>query len=143
MTKRIYCNGVFDLCHMGHINIFKNAATYGDVVVGIHSDEVVASYKRYPIQTMEERVEAVKNMKWVSEVIPNAPLITDMEFMKVNNLDFIMISAEYDSPTDHYYAEPRANGKIIVIDRYQHMSTSEIINRIKSRVDISKEGPDL
>ncbi len=136
MTKRIYCNGVFDLCHMGHINIFKNASAHGDVVVGVHSDEAVASYKRYPIQTIKERVEAVKHMKWVSEVIPNAPLVTDMEFMKAHNLDYIMISAEYDSPTDHYYAEPRANGKILIVDRYPHMSTSEIINRIRSRPDL-------
>ena len=131
---RIYCNGVFDLCHMGHINIFKNAAMYGDVVVGVHSDEAVASYKRTPIQTMEERVEAVKHMKWVVEVIPDAPLITDMEFMRKNNLDYIMISAEYDIPTDHYYKEPRANGKILVVERYPYMSTSEIIKRIKERL---------
>ncbi len=136
MSKRIYCNGVFDLCHMGHINIFKNAASHGDVVVGIHSDETVASYKRYPIQTMEERIEAVKNMKWVTEVIPNAPLVTDMNFMKLHNLDFILISAEYDDPNDHYYKEPRNEGKLLVVDRYPFMSTSEIIKRIKNRNDL-------
>ena len=136
MTNRIYCNGVFDLCHMGHINIFENASVYGDVVVGVHSDQVVASYKRYPIQTMRERVEAVKHMKWVSEVIPNAPLVTDIEFMKAHNLDYIMISEEYNKPSDHYYAEPRLLGKILVVDRYPHMSTSEIINRIRSRIDL-------
>lgn len=136
MSKRIYCNGVFDLCHMGHLNIFKNAASHGDVVVGIHSDETVASYKRYPIQTMEERIEAVKNMKWVTEVIPNAPLVTDMNFMKLHNLDFILISAEYDDPNDHYYKEPRNEGKLLVVDRYPFMSTSEIIKRIKNRNDL-------
>jgi cytidyltransferase-like protein len=119
---------------MGHINIFKHASKYGEVVVGIHSDESVASYKRIPIQTMEERVEAIKHMKWVVDVIPDAPLITDMEFMKKNNLDYIMISAEYDVPSDHYYTEPRANGKILVVERYPYMSTSEIINRIKTRI---------
>jgi len=121
---------------MGHINIFENASVYGDVVVGVHSDQVVASYKRYPIQTMRERVEAVKHMKWVSEVIPNAPLVTDIEFMKAHNLDYIMISEEYNKPSDHYYAEPRLLGKILVVDRYPHMSTSEIINRIRSRIDL-------
>ena len=88
---RVYCCGVFDLCHMGHINIFKNASAHGDVVVGVHSDEAVASYKRYPIQTTEERVETVKLMKWVDQVIPNAPLITTCEFMEANNLDMILI----------------------------------------------------
>jgi cytidyltransferase-like protein len=53
--ERIYCNGVFDLCHIGHIKQF------GQVVVGVHSD--VKSYKRAPVQTIEERVLMVKNTK--------------------------------------------------------------------------------
>ena len=56
--------------------------------------------------------------------------------MQLNNLDFILISPEYDSPTDHYYAEPRAVGKVIVGTRYPQMSTSEIVTRIKSRADL-------
>lgn len=133
---RIYCNGVFDLCHIGHIKQFEQAGKLGEVVVGVHSDVDVASYKRFPIQTTEERVETVKLMKWVSEVIPNAPLVTTCEFMKANNLDLVLISPEYDSPGDHYYAEPRAANKVIVGSRYPYMSTSEIVSRIKSRPDL-------
>ena len=133
---RIYCNGVFDLCHIGHIKQFEQASKYGQVVVGVHSDADVATYKRYPIQTTIERIETVKVMKWVDEVIPNAPLVTTLEFMQANKLDFILISPEYDSPTDHYYAEPRAAGKVIVGTRYPEMSTSEIVSRIKSRADL-------
>jgi len=133
---RIYCNGVFDLCHIGHIKQFEQASKYGQVVVGVHSDADVATYKRYPIQTTIERVETVKLMKWVDEVIPNAPLVTTLEFMQANNIDFILISPEYDSLTDHYYAEPRAVGKVLVGTRYQEMSTSEIVTRIKSRTDL-------
>jgi cytidyltransferase-like protein len=134
MTKRIYCNGVFDLCHIGHIKQFEQASLYGQVVVGVHSDADVATYKRLPIQTTEERVETVKLMKWVEQVIPNAPLVTTIKFMEENNLDLILISPEYDTLLDHYYAEPRAIGKVIVGNRYPHMSTSEIISRIKSHL---------
>ena len=133
---RIYCNGVFDLCHIGHIKQFEQASKYGQVVVGVHSDADVATYKRYPIQTTIERVETLKLMKWVDEVIPNAPLVTTLKFMQANNIDFILISPEYDSLTDHYYAEPRAVGKVLVGTRYQEMSTSEIVTRIKSRTDL-------
>ncbi len=135
-TKRIYCNGVYDLCHIGHIKLFEQAANYGDVVVGVHSDEDVSSYKRYPIQNTQERVQTVGSMKWVSQVIPNAPLITTLEFMEKNNLDYVLISSEYDSPDDHYYLEPRKADKLIVVPRYPHMSTSLIIQRIKSRNDL-------
>ena len=44
---RIYCNGVFDLCHIGHIKQFEQASKYGHVVVGVHSDADVSTYKRY------------------------------------------------------------------------------------------------
>ena len=133
---RIYCNGVFDLCHIGHIKQFEQAAKYGQVVVGVHSDADVATYKRYPVQTTDERVETVKLMKWVEQVIPNAPLVTTNEFMELHNLDLILISPEYASPSDHYYAEPRAANKVIVGSRYSAMSTSEIVSRIKSREDL-------
>ncbi len=136
MKKRIYCNGVYDLCHIGHIKLFEQAAQYGDVIVGIHSDSDVSSYKRYPVQNTNERVETVESMKWVSQVIPNAPLITTLKFMEENNLDLIVISSEYDTPDDHYYSEPRAANKIIVVPRYEGMSTSLIIKRIKSRDDL-------
>jgi cytidyltransferase-like protein len=67
---RIYCNGVFNLCHIGHIKKFEQASKYGQIIVGVHSDADVVTYKRYPIQTTIERVETVKLMKWVDEVIP-------------------------------------------------------------------------
>ena len=89
-----------------------------------------------PVQNTLERVETVKHMKWVDEVIPNAPLVTTLEFMEQNKLDLILISPEYDTLTDHYYAEPRAAGKVIVGSRYQYMSSSDIISRIKSRSDL-------
>ena len=131
MPLKIYCNGVFDLCHIGHIKQFEQASKLGDVIVGIHSDEDVATYKRTPIQTMLERVETVKLMKFVSKVIPNAPLVTTNQFMQEHNLDLILISPEYDKETDHYYKEPRNSNKVIVGNRYPYMSTSEIIKRIK------------
>lgn len=135
-NKRIYCNGVFDLCHIGHLKLFKYASTFGSVVIGVHSDADVATYKRKPILTTEERIETVKMMKYVDEVIPNAPLITTIEFMNDNNLDFVMISPEYDNINNIYYTEPRKENKIIVAPRYNYLSTSEIIKRIKLRDDL-------
>jgi cytidyltransferase-like protein len=131
MPLRIYCNGVFDLCHIGHIKQFEQAYTLGDVIVGVHSDEDVATYKRTPIQTTIERTETVRLMKFVSEVIIDAPLITTNKFMQEHNLDLVLISPEYDTENDHYYTEPRNANKVIVGNRYPHMSTSIIISRIK------------
>ena len=47
--KKGYIDMVGDLFHVGHLNMFKQARTYGDyLIVGIHSDKTVESYKRKP-----------------------------------------------------------------------------------------------
>jgi len=44
-----------DLIHPGHINIIKKASKLGEVVVGVLSDAAIASYKRLPFMTYEQR----------------------------------------------------------------------------------------
>jgi len=57
-----YLPGVFDLLHHGHINIINKTIQACDVIIiGIHTDEFVANYKRRPVQTENERLEAVRN----------------------------------------------------------------------------------
>ena len=59
-----------DIIHPGHINIIKEAAKYGDVVVGLFTDEAIASYKRVPYMPYEQRKIVVENIKGVTDVIP-------------------------------------------------------------------------
>lgn len=59
-----------DIIHSGHINILKTAALYGKVVVGLFTDEAIASYKRVPYMPYEQRKIVVENIKGVTGVIP-------------------------------------------------------------------------
>lgn len=73
MSKKIgYTTGVFDLFHIGHLNILKNAKSKCDhLIVGVSTDEVVQEYKdKKPIIPFEERIEIVKAIKYVDEVVP-------------------------------------------------------------------------
>ena len=67
--KKVYIGMCADLIHPGHINIIKKASKLGEVVVGVLSDAAIASYKRLPFMTYEQREEVVKNIKGVSRVI--------------------------------------------------------------------------
>ncbi|MCI5597663.1 MAG: adenylyltransferase/cytidyltransferase family protein [Lachnospiraceae bacterium] len=66
----VYVPMAVDILHPGHINILKIASQYGRVIVGLFTDEAIASYKRVPYMTYEERKDVVENIKGVSDVIP-------------------------------------------------------------------------
>jgi len=63
-----------DLIHPGHVNVLRFARDLGDVVVGLLTDEAIASYKRLPFMTYDERKAVVEQIKFVSRVIPQTTL---------------------------------------------------------------------
>ena len=63
-----------DVIHGGHISIIQKASGLGELVVGVLTDEVVASYKRFPILSYEERAKILQGIKGVSKVIPQKTL---------------------------------------------------------------------
>jgi len=73
MTK-VYVGMSADLLHQGHINVLKKAAGLGDVIVGLLTDEAIASYKRLPFMNYEQRKVVVNEIKGVVDVIPQNTL---------------------------------------------------------------------
>ena len=72
MKKIGYTTGVFDLFHIGHLNILKRARLECDyLIVGITTDELAMSIKgEKPFIPFEERMEIVESIKFVDEVVP-------------------------------------------------------------------------
>lgn len=82
-----YTTGVFDMFHIGHLNVLKNAKEQCEyLIVGVSTDEVVKSYKhKTPIIPYEERVAIVEAIRYVDKVVPQ----TNMDKMKAwENLHF-------------------------------------------------------
>ena len=73
-NKVVYIGMSADLVHPGHLNIIKEGAKLGEVVVGVLTDEAIASYKRLPYMSYEQRRAIVENIKGVSSVIPQKTL---------------------------------------------------------------------
>jgi len=63
-----------DIIHGGHIRIIQKAAELGELTVGVLSDNAVASYKRFPILPMSERMEIVAGVGGVAKVVPQESL---------------------------------------------------------------------
>lgn len=72
--KLVYVGMSADLVHPGHLNVIKKAAELGEVMVGLLTDAAVASYKRLPYMTFEQRKTVIENIKGVSKVVPQTTL---------------------------------------------------------------------
>ncbi len=64
-----YTTGVYDLFHIGHLNLLRNAKKYCDkLIVGVSTDELVQYKGKSPVIPLNERLEIVKAIKYVDEV---------------------------------------------------------------------------
>lgn len=83
-----YTTGVYDMFHIGHLNILKRAKEQCDfLIVGVSTDEVVQSYKhKTPIISFEERKAIVEAIKYVDKVVPQDSM-NKMDAYKKNKFD--------------------------------------------------------
>lgn len=72
--KIVYVGMSADILHKGHINILKTASSYGEVCVGLLTDQAIASYKNIPYLDYEKRKIILENIKYVNKVIPQTSL---------------------------------------------------------------------
>lgn len=83
MNKKVYVAMSADIVHKGHINILKKASTFGDVIVGLLTDAAIASYKRVPLMSYEQRCVVIENMKGIKSVIPQETLDYEDNLRKI------------------------------------------------------------
>lgn len=73
-SRSVYLCFSTDIIHSGHINIIKKAGHLGKVIVGVLSDEAVASYKRFPLLPFTERKVMLSNITGVAKVVEQSTL---------------------------------------------------------------------
>ena len=72
--KKVYIAMSADVLHDGHLNIIEEGAKYGDVIIGLLTDEAIATYKRLPILDYETRKRIFENLKNVKKVVKQETL---------------------------------------------------------------------
>lgn len=123
---------VGDLFHINHINLFKKARTFGNnLIVGVHSDEDVESYKCRPIINMEDRLVIIEACKYVDKVIPNAPLIITNKYLLENDIDLVVHAHNIEDEDKYkFYKNIIDIGKFRRIDYHKGISTTNIKQKI-------------
>lgn len=85
MPKIVFIGGIWDLFHVGHLNILRRARSLGGIlVVGVLTDEAAMAYKPKPIMAFGQRIRIVQSLSFVNYAIPQED--TDPTYMleKVN-----------------------------------------------------------
>uniref|UniRef100_A0A7E4VZ85 choline-phosphate cytidylyltransferase n=1 Tax=Panagrellus redivivus TaxID=6233 RepID=A0A7E4VZ85_PANRE len=142
---RIYTDGVYDLFHPGHVKQLYQAKTAFPkvyLIVGVCTDEDTLKYKGcLPIMSTAERVEMVKQCKYVDEVMATPcffPTITLVNDLKVDLVAHD--SLPYQLPeTDDCYAPFKEADRFLATERTPMVSTTDILDRILGKVETIKE----
>ncbi|KAL8437963.1 hypothetical protein ACSSS7_000533 [Eimeria intestinalis] len=94
---RIYTDGVYDLLHLGHMRQLEQAKKmfkHVYLMAGVASDEETHRLKGQTVQSLEERAETLRHIKWVDEVIAPCPWIITPEFVEEHRIDYVAHDAE-------------------------------------------------
>ena len=81
--KKAYTCFCTDVIHEGHLNIIKEAQKYGEVIVGVLSDEAMVRYNRFPVVSFEERIQMVTELEGVSDVVIQKDIMYDQIIKKL------------------------------------------------------------
>ncbi|KDN42207.1 cytidylyltransferase, partial [Tilletiaria anomala UBC 951] len=140
---RIYADGVYDLFHYAHalqLRQAKLAFPHVHLIVGVCSSANCAQHKNEPMLTSAERYEAVRNCRWVDEVLEDAPWVIDQALIDKLKVDYV---AHDEDPyagsaaagggggaSKDIYAFVKEQGKFLPTRRTPGVSTSDLLARI-------------
>ena len=133
MSKKIigYTTGVFDMFHVGHLNIIKKAKNYCDyLIVGVSTDELVKKYKKKKsIIPFEHRIEIISSIKYVDEVVPVIHRDKIQSFIDVGyNVLFVGDDWKGADKWNKYEQEFKEIGVDIIYFAYTKSTSSTLIN---------------
>jgi len=128
-----YTTGVFDLFHIGHLNLLKNARALCDkLIVGVTTDELLLEYKnKKPVIPFEERCEIVRNIKCVDAVISQTTM-NKYDAWKKLKFDVMFVGDDWYNTEKWQKIERQFQdaGVRIVYFPYTQGTSSTLINQI-------------
>ena len=108
--KKVFVSGCYDLLHSGHVEFFRQASQYGDLYVGIGSDQTILGYKHhktfYPEQ---ERLFMVKSIKYVKDAYINAGdgIMDFVPTIDIVKPDIFVVNADGSSEAKRQFCQER------------------------------------
>ncbi|MDR2085152.1 MAG: phosphoenolpyruvate mutase [Bacteroidales bacterium] len=135
-NKKVYVGMSADIIHPGHLNIIKEASKLGRVIVGVLTDEAIASYKRLPYLNFDQRSLIVENIKGVDEVVAQTTLdyVPNLELIKP---DFVVHGDDWKEGIQKETRQrvidtiSKWGGKVIDVPYTKGISSTQINSKLK------------
>ena len=138
MKKKVigYTSGVYDLFHIGHLNLLKKAKEQCDyLIVSVSTDELVQEYKnRRPIINLEDRIAIVEAIKYVDKVVPQINR-DKLEAFHTFKFDKIFVGSDWKGSDLWNNLENELNqfgAKVVYFEYTAGTSTTEVKRIIKN-----------
>ena len=132
-----YTDGVYDLFHVGHLNLIKEAKKQCDyLIVGVHSDSIVFEYKhKHTVISDEDRVQIISAIKYVDQAVLNHTR-DKIELWKKYHFDIVFIGDDWKGTERWNKIEEELNKigvKVVYIPYTKRISTTMIKDGIKKK----------
>ncbi len=144
MKKKIVYVGLSaDILHKGHINILKTASLYGEVCVGLLTDQAIASYKNIPYLDYKKRKVVIENIKYVKKVIPQKTL-DYVENLNIVKPDYVVHGDDWKTGVQKKTRErviktlKKWSGKLIEPSYTKNISSTSIKKEMSNIISLPK-----
>uniref|UniRef100_A0A0B7A789 ethanolamine-phosphate cytidylyltransferase n=1 Tax=Arion vulgaris TaxID=1028688 RepID=A0A0B7A789_9EUPU len=130
---KVWMDGCFDMVHFGHANAIRQSKEFGDkLLVGVHSDAEVTKHKGPPVYSEDERYKMVRAIKWVDQVIEDAPYVTTLETLDQYGCDYCIHGDDITTTAEGVdtYHLVKAAGRYKECKRTAGVSTTDLVGRM-------------
>ena len=137
MAKKVYLGMIADIMHPGLINIINEGAKYGDVIIGLYTDKAIATHKRLPYLTYEQREIVVRSIHGVADVVPQDDWSYVPNLVKYKP-DYIIHGDDWLEGPDKYIRDEvfkvmdSLGGKVIEIPYTKGITSSGLAEELES-----------
>lgn len=97
MNKKVFVSGCYDMLHSGHVAFFKEASRYGDLYVGIGSDDTIQQLKnRKTVYSEKERLYMVKAIRYVTDayINPGSGMLDFLDTLDIVKPDIFVVNSD-------------------------------------------------
>ena len=147
MKPKVFVSGCYDLLHSGHVEFFRQAAEYGDLYVGIGSDETILHYKGHrTLWNEQDRLFMVKAIRYVKDAYINEgsgimDFIPTVDFLKP---DILVVNEDGASEEKRKFCEERGMEYVVLkrdphegLEAHSSTAIKEQLCRIPTRLDLA------